>query len=137
MTLPTLFRCALNMVLSFFFLATPIISAAQQLTVEDYVNLDLTARQLTLDGAKARLALLQDGADVATQVRQDNQIRQQVDNLYHAAGMTAAGTLNWAARHAQAIADYLARYPNRQADYDRLASQLDEVSRRIDALVKP
>ncbi|ODS24342.1 hypothetical protein AB835_04035 [Candidatus Endobugula sertula] len=111
------------------------LSQVETLTAADYVAMELEARQITLDGVRDRLALLQANAGLDTQLAGDSDTQQQVDDVFQQYGMTLSSALAWATQHRQAIDDYLAQHPAQQAEYDRIARELETVSTQIQALV--
>ena len=117
-------------------LCTSLPIGAEPLTAADYVALELEARRITLDGVKDRLILLQGSADFESQLQHDSNTRQQVDSLYQIYGVTLPGALVWASHNRQAINDYLAERPDQQAEYERIADELDAVSKQIQTLLQ-
>lgn len=107
---------------------------AQDITVADYVAIDLQARQLTLEGVRDRLSLLQLNAGLDAQLDQDAEIQQEIEAVYQQHNMTSSSAIAWATQHSQAIADWLANNPDQQAEYDRISRELDAVSQQIQAL---
>ena len=115
-------------------LFTSLHTMAQDITVADYVAMDLQARQLTLNGVRDRLSLLQLDAGLDAQLDQDAEIQQEIETVYEQHNMTASSAIAWATKNNQAIADWLANNPDHQAEYDRIARELDAVSIQIQAL---
>ncbi|MCP3670951.1 MAG: hypothetical protein GY814_11065, partial [Gammaproteobacteria bacterium] len=113
---------------------TPLLSVAQEITAEQYVSMDLQARQLTLEGVRDRLSLLQLNAGLDTQLDQDAEIQQEIEAVYQQHNMTASSAVAWATQNNQAITDWLASNPDQQAEYDRIARELEAVSTQIQAL---
>ncbi|MBX2809166.1 MAG: hypothetical protein KTR20_11095 [Cellvibrionaceae bacterium] len=103
--------------------------------VADYVAMDLQARQLTLDGVRDRVTLLKLDAGLDAQLDQDAEIQQDIESVYQQHNMTAASSLAWATKNKQAITDWLANNPDQQAEYERIARELDAVSTQIQALI--
>ncbi|MEW5250843.1 hypothetical protein [Microbulbifer sp. 2201CG32-9] len=112
----------------------PTVSKAQEITVEHYIAMDLLARQATLDGVRQRLNLLQSRADRPEQLAQDSKTRQSVEAIYADFGTTSAQAVAWATRNRQAINHWLDGNPGLQAEYARIARELEQVSARIQAL---
>ena len=104
------------------------------ISAADYVAMDLQARQLTLEGVRNRLTLLQLKAGLDAQLDQDAEIQQDIKAIYQQHNMTSANSLAWATKNKQAITDWLANNPEQQAEYDRIARELDAVSVQIQAL---
>ncbi len=115
-------------------LFTSSLSIAQEMTAEQYVSMDLQARQLTLEGVRDRLSLLQLNAGLDTQLDQDAEIQQEIEAVSQQHNMTASTAIAWATQHSQAITTWLANNPNQQAEYDRIVRELDAVSTQIQAL---
>ena len=109
------------------------ISAAQEMTAENYIALDLEARQVTLEGVWERLVLLQLGADLSLQLQHDAQTQQKVEAIYAEAGTTLAKTVVWATHNTQAINRWLARHPDVESEYARINRELDEASAQIES----
>lgn len=109
-------------------------SMAQEMTAADYIAMDLQARQITLDGVRDRLALLQLGAGLDTQLESDADTQQQVDAIYQHYGLTSSSAIAWATQHTTVIADGLTDNPDQQAEYDRIARELDTLSDHIQSL---
>lgn len=131
-----LLNTAVTAVILIFCLNTSIPVSAEQLTVADYVTLELEARRITLMGVRQRLALLQSNATFDIQMQEDNAIQQQVDNIYRQYGITIPSALIWASQHRQAIDNYLTNHPDQQDEYDRIADELDAVSKQIQTLLQ-
>lgn len=110
------------------------LSLAQDINAADYVAMDLQARQITLQGVRDRLTLLELGADLPTQLEQDSETQQAVEAVYTLSGTSSGQAIAWATHNPQAIADWLADHPEQQAEYDRIARELDEASTQIQAL---
>lgn len=104
------------------------------ISAADYVAMDLQARQLTLDGVRDRLSLLQLDAGLDAQLDQDAEIQQDIDAVYQQHNMTSSSAIAWATKNNKAITDWLANNPDHQAEYDRIARELDAVSQQIQAL---
>ncbi|MBL1275074.1 MAG: hypothetical protein COB30_003210 [Ectothiorhodospiraceae bacterium] len=109
-------------------------SFAQEMTAEHYISMDLQARQLTLEGVKDRLSLLQFNAGLGRQLDQDAETQQDVGAVYQQHNMTASRAIAWATQHTQAIIQWLKEHPDQQAEYDRISRELDAVSTQIQAL---
>lgn len=130
----TTVKAAATVVAIVALLSTSTVVMAQEITAADYVAMDLHARQLTVDGVKDRLALLQLGADLDTQLQQDAETQQDVEAAYQQYDMTASSAIAWATQHRQAIIDWLANNADQQSEYDRIAKELDTVSTQIQTL---
>jgi hypothetical protein len=115
-------------------LALSSVAAAQEFTAADYVTMDLQARQFTLDGVRDRLFLLQLNAGLDAQMDQNMEIQEDVETIYQSYGMTASSALAWATQNREAITGWLTTNPNHQAEYDRIARELEAVSNQIQAL---
>ncbi len=128
-----------NLVLtSLFFISLKSAAQASNVTgisAADYVAMDLQARQLTLEGVRDRLALLQLNAGLDAQLEQDTEIQQDIDVVYQQYNMTAASAIAWATKNNEVIKAWLANNPSQQAEYDRIARELDAVSTQIQALM--
>jgi len=111
-------------------------SLAQDMTAANYIAMDLQARQITLNGVRDRLTLLQSAASLEKQLASDADTQQQVDVVYQRNGMTSSRAIAWATQHALNIAKQRAKSPEQQAEYDRIASELDTVSTQIQLLTR-
>ena len=107
---------------------------ADDLDAQSYIAIDLQARQLTLDGVHARLNLLRQQADMDSQLAQDHETRQMIEAIYAAYGTSVSQAVAWAGRNREAIGDWLSDHPEQQAEYDRLARELDSLSLQLQAL---
>jgi hypothetical protein len=110
------------------------VAFAQEMTVERYVSMELQARQVTLDGVRDRLALLSRGADMSEQLEQDGETQKAIEAIYKDSSMTPAQAIAWATQNKGAIEAWLIEHQEQQAEYDRIARELDEVSRQIQAI---
>ena len=122
-------------------LLTALSSGAQapntaSISAADYVAMDLQARQLTLEGVRDRLTLLQLNAGLDAQLDQDAEIQQAIEAVYQQYNMTAATLFAWATQNKTAITAWLANHPDQQAEYDRIARELNAVSTQIQALTR-
>lgn len=107
---------------------------AQEMTPARYVAMDLEVRQATVTGAEERLALVEAGAGPDAQFAADAEVQERVGAIYRGYGTTGSQAAAWATRNRQAILDWLAEHPDRQADYDRLEGLLEATSARLQAL---
>lgn len=113
---------------SLFFSA---ITRAEPLTPEVYVHMDLQARQITLDGVKQRKELLANGASLDAQMRASDATRQAVDAVYHTQGVSSGQALAWYRQNANQLMDWLAEHPELSEEYERIAAELDALSRQL------
>ncbi|WP_028671754.1 hypothetical protein [Saccharospirillum impatiens] len=104
---------------------------AQELTPAHYVELDIAVRQATLDGVEERLALLRAGVETDVIQQRDADTRQTITALYRQYGTTAPQAVAWATRNREAIEDWLAKNPEYQSEYHRLARLLDATSNEL------
>ena len=109
---------------------------AQEMTPARYVAMDLEVRQATVTGAGERLALVEAGAGPDAQFASDTETQERVVAIYRGYDTTGSQAAAWATRNRQAILDWLAEHPDRQADYDRLERLLEATSARLQALAE-
>jgi len=107
---------------------------SQDMTAVNYVEMDLQARQATLDGVKDRLTLLELGAELDLQTEQDEQTQRAVSAVYTTWGTTSSTAIVWASRHRKEIEEWLDNHPDYQTNYDNIARELEAVSSLIQAL---
>ncbi len=110
------------------------LTLADDLDAQSYIEIDLQARQLTLNGVTARLDLIRQNADMDSQLVQDHETQQMIEAIYAAYGITVSQAVTWAGRNREAIRNWLSAHPEEQAEYDRLAREMDSVSAQIQAL---
>ena len=109
-------------------------AAAQEWSPERFVRADIAAREATLAGMEARLAMLQRGADDKTQAQLDTEIRRQVAAVFSHYRTTGPAHAAYGSRHSDAILAWLADHPDWQRRYDELAARFDGLSRQLEAL---
>ena len=109
-------------------------TTAQDITAADYIAMDLQARQLTVDGVRDRLSLLQLEAGLDLQLNHDAETQKKIEAIYLQHNMTSSSAIAWATKHSKKIADWLENNPDKQAEYDRIARELDTLSTQIQAL---
>jgi len=108
---------------------------AEEMTAERFVAMDLEARDVTLEGVKNRLFVLQQvRGDMPAQMREDNLTQQEVNEVYARYGTTAAKAVAWSTQHAEWIQKWLSQHTEVQEEYERIAKELDKVSDQIQAL---
>lgn len=113
-----------------------LVGFAQEMTPARYVAMDLEVRQATVAGVGERLALVEAGVGPDAQFASDAEVQERVAAIYRGYGTTGSQAAAWATRNRQAILDWLAEHPDRQADYDRLERLLEAASERLQALAE-
>lgn len=120
--------------LTLFILGTLFFSTfarADPLTPKAYVRMDLQARQITLEGVKQREELLATGASLEEQMRASDATRQKVDAVYRLQGVSSGQALAWYRQNANRLMDWLAEHPELSKEYERIAAELDALSRQL------
>ena len=112
------------------------LAAAQGLSPERFVRADIEAREATLVGMEARLALLQRHADNATQEQLEDVNRRRVTTVFTRYGTTGSAHAAYGTQHRTAIAAWLEAHPEWQRRYAAVAARFDQLSQQIDAVVK-
>lgn len=111
-------------------------ASVEEMNAERFIDLDIQARKVTLDGVRDRLTLLELGADMALQIEQDNQTQQAVNSVYLTSGTSVAQAVTWAGRNKTAIVEWLAEHPELQTEYDQISRALDQVSTQIQTQIQ-
>ncbi|ODS23276.1 hypothetical protein AB835_09655 [Candidatus Endobugula sertula] len=111
--------------------------AAQALTIEEYIRMDIEVRIATVDGMKDRLALLAANASPDKQWAGDSETQQIIEDIYRQRGVSAAEVLNWANQHDSDIQQWLNEHPDVQAEYDDINAEFNATSQRIQSHVLP
>lgn len=110
------------------------LASAQELTPAAFVQADIEARAMTLEGLQAQLTALQQGADPATQMRLIDDNQQAVAKVFAKYGTTGAAHVAYGTYHRAAIEKWLAGHPDRRRQYTDLSAKLNFLSGQIDAL---
>ncbi len=108
----------------------------ESLNPATFVQLDLEAKRITLEGVKERLYLLQLNADLNTQLQQSVETQNKVQQLYLEQNLTLAKTLAWARGHQSEISSWIASHPEIEHEYSSLSQQLEATSAQIQSLVQ-
>lgn len=101
---------------------------------ERYVAVDVTVRELTVEGMRTRLALLRDTADPAQRQHADEQLdgetQQRIASFYAASGTSASRHAAFGSRFEPLIAQWLDEHPDWRsrtaavdAEFQSLSSQ--------------
>lgn len=123
------FRWLKLLILSSLFLAVH--TRAEPLTPEVYVQMDLQARQITLEGVKQRNDLLANGASLDAQMRASDATRQAVDAVYQMQGISSGQALAWYRQNDNQVMGWLAEHPDLSEEYERIAAELDVLSLQL------
>lgn len=102
---------------------------------EHYLEIELKVRELTLQGMRARLELLQRPAhSVEQEVLIDRQTRLAILDVYTSHRTTAGAHLAYGTKHAQEIRAWLEVHPAQRDRSARLGADFTAVSNQLDAL---
>ena len=117
-------------------LTNSLIIAAQPLTPERYIRLEMAARQAALEGAKARLDQLESANASTTNDDLSAQTHQAISHIYREAGVSPSAALAWENRNREAIEAWLQQHPDIHHQYQDLTEDLNALSALIDAIQK-
>lgn len=107
---------------------------AQDLTPQDFLQADVEARQLTLDGMSQQIALITAGAseDEINQAVADNQTN--VEAIFASFGTTGAAHSACGTQKRAEIEAWMADHPEWQQTYDSLKAEFDALSQQLSTL---
>jgi hypothetical protein len=108
--------------------------SAQALTPETFVQADIEARQVTLEGMSARLSQLQQGAASAAQAQADEQNHMTVDAVFRRYGTDGASHAAYGTQRRDEVSAWLAANPEYQHQYDAITDQFEALSQQFEAL---
>lgn len=111
-------------------------ASAEDMNAERFIDLDIQARKVTLEGVRDRLTLLVLGADMALQIEHDKQTQQAVNSVYLTSGTSVAQAVRWAGRNKTAIVEWLAEHPELQTEYDQISRALEQISTQIQTQIQ-
>jgi len=107
--------------------------AAEALTAERYIKIEMEARTIALDGTKARLRQIQ-SADTTNGNTLSGQTHLLISQVYRKAGISPSAALAWENRNRKAIAKWFLEHPDIHHQYQTLSQELNYVSSLIDNL---
>jgi len=107
--------------------------SAQALTPETFVQADIEARQVTLEGMSARLSQLQQGG-TADQEHPGEQNHMTVDAVFRRYGTDGASHAAYGTQHRDEVSAWLTANPEYQQQYDELTVRFEALSQQFDAL---
>jgi hypothetical protein len=110
------------------------VALPQALTPDTFVQADIEARAVTVEGLQAQLTALQQGADYATQWQLAEDNRRAVTAVFHKFGVTGATHAAYGTYHRDAIEQWLAAHPDWEQQYTDLAARLAFLAGQIDTL---
>jgi hypothetical protein len=100
-----------------------------------YVYVEVSVREITLEGMRQRLALLQSSDySVASDNTLDAQTRVQIADIYAQFGTTAGAHLAYGTRHVAQIEEWLEQNPTWKDRYAALDTQFRSLSDQLSAL---
>lgn len=117
------------------FLITHVV-AAGDLTLQMYVEADVDAREITLDGMREQIELLKAGADMDRLATASAANQHQVESALATYGVTSGSHAAYGSRNEQAIAAWLATHQKWQDTYNDLATEFKTLSQQLDSLRK-
>lgn len=123
------FRWLTLLILSSLFFSAQL--RAEPLTPDVYVQMDLQARQITLEGVRKRSDLLAKGASLEAQMKASDATRQAVDAVYQTQGTNSGQALAWYRQNAEQVLDWLAKNPDLSEEYEQIATELDVLSKQL------
>ena len=93
------------------------IAVAQDLTPEQYINLEISVRTITLEEVKERATGNETGTDY----------KQLVKEQYQQYGISAGSHLKYGNKNKQAVAQWLESNPSKQVEMDNLTSEFNRL----------
>lgn len=128
-------KIANNYVFVWVLLIASVSAYAQSLSPQSFVQIDIAAREITLDGMNARVILLSSGSVTQEEELALDQANQQaVTDMYRTYGTTANAHTLYSTHNAQAITNWLEQNPEWQAHYDDIAAEFESLSAQLDGL---
>jgi hypothetical protein len=100
-----------------------------------YVYVEVSVREITVEGMRQRLALLQ-SSDYTKQADEaiDTNTQVLVADIYKQFGTTASSHVAYGTRHAEQVKSWLEENPSWQSRYAALDSQFRSLSNQLSAL---
>ncbi len=116
------------------FLAQPVITVAENLIPETYLQADVETRQLTLDGMSQQIQLLTMGAsdDQINRIVFDNQV--DIETLFNSFGTTGSAHSAYGTENREAIDTLVVNNPEWQQRYDALDAEFTTLSQQLSRL---
>jgi len=106
-------------------------SAYADLSAQQWVDIDIQTRQLTVDGMAQRAALLARGASLPEQMDADSVVQAKVAEVYQRNNTSPVAFLRWAAANRNAIDEWLMLHPEKSAELADIKQRFDQVGQEI------
>lgn len=124
----------IKLLIGILFFALHVVTMAEDLTPETFLQADAETRQLTLDGMSQQIQLLGTSAndDQINQVVSDNQLNIEV--LFNRFGTTGSAHSAYGTKNREAIETWMANNPQWQQHYDALDAEFATLSQQLSTL---
>lgn len=110
--------------------------AAAEMNPQAYYELEIQARELTLEGLKKRLACIRSNCELPAQYAIDEEYQQKIMTLHEKAGTTPSRLAAWYTNHAAETENYRLVNPQLQMQLDTLSGSFEEHSDEIKKLME-
>ena len=107
---------------------------AQELTPETYVQADVEAQQLTLEGMRLQVELLSQAAEESVRINAALANQEAVEGVFSGYGSSGSAHSAYGTQHSEAIQAWLAGQAQWQSTYEDLAAEFAALSEQLDSL---
>ncbi len=113
---------------------TSMATKACDLTIQQFVDLDISTRLVTIEGMKERLVLLERYASDNEMMEADDKNRLQVTNIFTTYSCTSNQVLHFSNENGQSISEYIDTNDGVQTSFENIQNDFDTVSAQISAI---
>ncbi|UIP30054.1 hypothetical protein [Photobacterium sp. TLY01] len=110
------------------------VMAACNLSIEQYVSIEIESRQHTVDGMAQRLILLQQQANVDLMYEADSETAQKVNAAFARYDCSPAEHARFGVVHEGDITVYLLSHPEKQAQLEQIKTRFNQYTQSIRAI---
>lgn len=108
---------------------------AESLTPDRYIQADIEARRITVEGMERRLILLQNGADLDQQMQSAEQTNNDVTSAFSRYDTTGASHAAYGTQNDESITETLTAHPEWQQQFESLKARFDALSEQMDTIL--
>ena len=110
--------------------------AAAEMNPQAYYELEIQARELTLEGMQKRLTCMRSDCQAPAQYAIDEEYQQKIMTLHEKNGTTPSRLAAWYTHHAVEAENYRLTNPQLQMRFDALSDSYEKISDEIKKLME-
>jgi len=117
-----------------FLLVSTLSATIFAMDVATYYDIDIKSMQISIEGSKKVLFLLKSGAPLQEQYAVDDELQQNLRNLFASADSTPSKHAGFFMTHQKEVQDFYENDTTLQEQYAQLKEELESVNKQIKSI---